>query len=333
MRRSGPAVSVADWYDAFLFDLDGVVYRGASAIPHAVESLETAATDEDVFLRHEQCRPHTRRGRRASPIAGRVGDRLGGCDLGRGRGAGAGRRAVRGRSGPRCRGRSLETALYDAGLRPVRSADENPRAVFQGWAPNVDWNQLAEGAYALAGGIPWATTNTDITVPKERRLAPRNGTLVAAVAAATGRQPRVIGKQEPGLFEEAIRRTEARRALVIGDRLDTDIAGAVRGGLDSALVLSGATSAADLLQVPDCQRPTYVWQDLRDMSTPCHACHWSVAQPGQADGAHVHHELDRRVRRPALPCGTAGYAADLHRGLPTGEHTAARKFPTTQRRQ
>lgn len=270
VRRSGPAVSVVDWYDAFLFDLDGVVYRGAGAIPHAVGCLETLRrlTKTYAFVTNNAVRT-------PDEVAGLLRS-LGVSATGSAvvTSAEAAARALadelsEGDPVLVVGGRSLEIALYDVGLRPVRSADENPRAVVQGWAPNVDWNQLAEGAYALAGGIPWVATNTDITVPKERGLAPGNGTLVAAVAAATGRQPRVIGKPEPGLFKEAIRRTEARRALVIGDSLDTDIAGAIRGGLDSALVLSGATSAADLLQVPDCQRPTYVWQDLRDMFTPC----------------------------------------------------------------
>ena len=95
------------------------------------------------------------------------------------------------------------------------------------------------------------------TSPCRRRggRAPGNGTLVAALATTSGREPIVTGKPERPLFDEAVARTAATRPLVVGDRLDTDIEGAVNAGLDSLLVLTGVTTALDAVLAPP-QAPT-----------------------------------------------------------------------------
>ena len=126
----------------------------------------------------------------------------------------------------------------------TRSADDSPAAVVQGFAPEVGWTQLAEAAFALKvpeeeGGIPWIATNTDWTIPQARGIAPGNGTLVSAVHTAVGRLATVAGKPEVPIFDEAVARFGARHPLFLGDRLDTDILGANRAGIPSALVLTG----------------------------------------------------------------------------------------------
>jgi ribonucleotide monophosphatase NagD (HAD superfamily) len=106
-------------------------------------------------------------------------------------------------------------------------------------------------------------TNTDRTLPSPRGPLPGNGSLVAALATALDRGPDlVVGKPEPGLFEQAAARYGARRPLVVGDRLDTDIEGANRAGMDSVLVLTGVSTRADLAAAPPERRPTYVLDDL-----------------------------------------------------------------------
>jgi hypothetical protein len=82
------------------------------------------------------------------------------------------------------------------------------------------------------------------------------------IATATGQEPLVAGKPEPPLHAEAVARTGARRPLVVGDRLDTDIEGAVRVGADSMLVLTGVTHPLDAVLAPPHQRPTYLARDL-----------------------------------------------------------------------
>jgi hypothetical protein len=153
-------------------------------------------------------------------------------------------------------------ALAEHDLTAVWSARDDPAAVVQGFHPTVGWRLLAEGAYALATGIPWVASNLDRTVPTDRGRAPGNGTLVDALRAASGRQPQVAGKPEPALFDEARRRLGGSNPLVVGDRIDTDIAGASRAGLPSLLVLTGVSTLSDLCAARDMDRPTYVAPDL-----------------------------------------------------------------------
>ena len=124
--------------------------------------------------------------------------------------------------------------------RSSAAADE-PAGVVQGGSPGLDWPVLAEGAYALATGVPWVATNVDLTLPTSRGVAPGNGSFVRLLAGVSGREPDVVaGKPGPLMLLEAAG-SDGRRALVVGDRLDTDIAGAVAADLDSLLVLTGVT--------------------------------------------------------------------------------------------
>ena len=161
-------------------------------------------------------------------------------------------------------GEGLRAALAERGLRATASAD-GAEAVVQGFAPEVSWTLLAEGTYAVRAGLPWVASNLDATVPTPRGIAPGNGALVDLVARAAGRRPDVVaGKPETPLHEEAVRRTGARDPLVVGDRLDTDIEGAVRAGVPSLLVMTGVARPVDLLAAPEERRPTYVARGLAD---------------------------------------------------------------------
>ena len=165
-------------------------------------------------------------------------------------------------------GSGLVAALHEHGLQTVASAEEDPRAVVQGLSPDVGWRQLHEAAIAVQRGVPWYAANTDRTIPTSRGSAPGNGMLVAAVAEASGGWPSVAGKPAPALFTEAVRRLGSDRPLVVGDRLDTDIEGAVRFGVDSLLVLTGVTDLGALLAAPPGRRPTFVGRDLAALLHP-----------------------------------------------------------------
>jgi hypothetical protein len=117
----------------------------------------------------------------------------------------------------------------------------------------------------VARGVPWFASNTDLTIPSGRGIAPGNGAAVEVVRIATGAEPQVAGKPLPPMHRETILRTGAQRPLVVGDRLDTDIEGAFNGDVDSLLVLTGVTDGAQLLAAPPQHRPTYVDADLRGM--------------------------------------------------------------------
>ena len=117
----------------------------------------------------------------------------------------------------------------------------------QGYGPNVGWKELAEATVAVRRGAWYVATNLDSTVPSARGPLPGNGSLVGVVAGTTGVTPTAVGKPDPAMHRESVQRSGAERPIVVGDRLDTDIEGASRVGCDSMLVLTGVTTAADLL--------------------------------------------------------------------------------------
>jgi HAD superfamily hydrolase (TIGR01450 family) len=159
----------------------------------------------------------------------------------------------------------LDEALRERGLRPVHRDEPAVAAVVQGYSPDLDWHQLAEGAVAISRGVPWVATNLDPTVPSTRGRLPGNGSLVAALRHATGRVPVSTGKPDPAMHRESVLRSSAERPLVVGDRLDTDIEGANASGCPSLLVFTGVTDPATLIAAPPRMRPTFLAPDLRGL--------------------------------------------------------------------
>lgn len=159
-------------------------------------------------------------------------------------------------------GRGLQVPLEEQGLRCVASLEDGPAAVVQGYHPDLGWRDLAEAAYAVGSGLPWYASNTDLTIPTPRGVAPGNGALVQAVSTATGRQPIVAGKPERPLFDATTARLGGERPLMVGDRLDTDIDGAIRSGIASLAVLTGVSPLAEIFAAGPGHRPDYVSWDL-----------------------------------------------------------------------
>ncbi|MFE7664475.1 HAD-IIA family hydrolase [Streptomyces celluloflavus] len=268
-RPGGCERALSEAYDTALLDLDGVVYQGGHAIEHAVESL-AAARDGGMHLAYVT--------NNAARTPQTVASQLTGFGLPTGpadviTSAQAVARLISEQVPPGARvlavgGEGLLVALRERGLEPVGSVDDDPAAVVQGFDPAVDWRQLAEAAYAVQRGVPWFASNTDLTIPREGGIAPGNGALVEVVRTAAGGTPQVAGKPQPPMHRETVLRTGAKRPLVVGDRLDTDIEGAYNGAVDSLLVLTGVTTAAELLAAPPQHRPTYVDADLRGILGP-----------------------------------------------------------------
>ncbi|MFV0136812.1 HAD hydrolase-like protein [Streptomyces sp. HMX87] len=264
---SGQALSEA--YDTALLDLDGVVYAGGHAIAHAVESLGTARAGgmQLAYVTNNALRTPDVVAAHLTElgIPADAGDVITSAQ------AVARLIAEQVPAGARVLvigGEGLRAALREHGLVPVESADDDPAAVVQGYGgPELPWGRFAEACYAIARGVPWFASNTDLTIPGARGIAPGNGAAVEVVRIATGAEPRVAGKPLPPMHRETILRTGARRPLVVGDRLDTDIEGAFNGEVDSLLVLTGVTDPAQLLAAPPQHRPTYVDADLRGLLT------------------------------------------------------------------
>ena len=314
---------LAHRHDVALLDLDGTIYLGPRVIGGAAAAVATARAEgmRMSFVTNNAAR-----------TAGQVADQL--CALGipcrsdevvtsaqaaaqvlHGLLPGGSAVLVVGGAG-------LTEAVGAAGFEPVERSDVGPRAVVQGWSPDLSWALLAEGAYALAAGLPWVVTNTDPTLPTPRGMAPGNGSFVDLLAQVTGRQPDVVaGKPAPPLLQRAVVTSSATAPLVVGDRLDTDIEGAHAVGLPSLLVLTGVTGPRALLEAEPNHRPTFVSADLSGILTlhpgvtaagDAWSCGLSVASlgPPDAGGSHV---LSLR-RTVAVPTG--GPAATL---LPPGE--------------
>jgi len=259
--------SLSSTYDLAMLDLDGVVYRGSDPIAGVADALATA-TQKGLRLAYIT--------NNASRTAQAVAEKLRGMglpdviddDVVTSAQAVAHLMADALPAGATVLlvgGDGLRAPLEARGLVCVTSLDDSPVAVVQGFHADIGWSDLAEASYAIQSGLPWYASNTDMTVPTARGIAPGNGSLVQAVRNATGAEPIVAGKPEKALFDETIARVGGERPLMVGDRLDTDIDGAINAGIDSLVVLTGVSSLSEVAAAPKGHRPTFVSADLRGL--------------------------------------------------------------------
>ena len=159
----------------------------------------------------------------------------------------------------------MRQALEEQGFELVDSADDEPAAVVQGLDKEVNWTLLSEGAFAIERGAAFYASNLDATLPVERGQALGNGSLVRAIQHATRKRPTSGGKPEPGIYLRASQLVGATNPMAVGDRLETDIMGAVAAGVPAMHVLTGVHQARAVLRAPRGQRPTYLALDMRGM--------------------------------------------------------------------
>lgn len=283
-------------YDALLLDLDGVVYRGRGAVDSAVETIESARKRgiRSIYVTNNAARSaeavadHLREFGLDVAVSDVVTSSMVAATL------------LRQTMGGTCSvlpigGRGLSATLSEAGFTLVRSADDGPGAVVQGYGPDVGWKDLAEAGYAIQAGAVWVATNTDGTIPTDRGIAPGNGQLVAAVRSVAGKDPLVAGKPEPAPFWQAAAAAGASRPLVVGDRLDTDITGGNRAEYDTAIVLTGVHGTDELLASEPDERPTYILADMAALSEPAPETliEGDQARCGQMEVMMVDHDVIR----------------------------------------
>ncbi|HSX66209.1 HAD-IIA family hydrolase [Nocardioides sp.] len=259
---------LADGYDLAMLDLDGVVYVGDHAVAGAPEAIG-AARDRGMgiaFVTNNASRP---------PAA--VADHL--CRLGIASGpadvvtsAQAGARLLRDIHGAGavvflCGGPGVEQALLAEELVPTTDATA-AKAVVTGYGPELPWRRILEASILVRDGLPWVATNADLTIPTASGVGLGHGAVVRMIEEFSGRTAVVAGKPERPLLDETVRRMSARRPLMVGDRLDTDIEGAHNAGVDSLLVLTGVSGLRDLVSASPQLRPTYVSTDLSGLLVP-----------------------------------------------------------------
>jgi HAD superfamily hydrolase (TIGR01450 family) len=268
--RKTETVNPLDGVDAVLADLDGVVYQGPNAIPHAVDALSRVVADglRTGYITNNASRTDAQVAEHLTSFGLSVAPE----DV-----VTSPQAAMRilttlvepGATILVVGGIGLVTEVEKAGLVVTRSAADKPAAVVQGFAPEVGWTQLAEASFALHDpAVYWVATNTDWTIPVAGGIAPGNGTLVSAVHTAVGRLPVVAGKPEKAIFDEAMARFGASNPAFIGDRLDTDTMGAKRAGIRAIHVLTGIDRAKQLLAAPANSRPDFILEDLRQLFEP-----------------------------------------------------------------
>lgn len=255
---------LADTFDVLLFDLDGVVYIGPDAVPGAVDGIAAAQAQgvRCIYVTNNASRTS---GDVAAHLR-ELGLTLDDADVITSSMAGASLVSEFAASGKvlAVGGDGVRSALRERGFEPVDTYSPDVVAVMQGYGPNVGWRDLAEATFAVRAGVPWIATNLDFTFPTPKGVAPGNGSLVRLVAEVAGRQPdAAAGKPEPALLNEAVRRTGATRPLMVGDRLDTDIAAGNRLGMPTLLVLTGVCDAATAAAATGEEIPTFVADDLR----------------------------------------------------------------------
>ena len=251
---------LADPYDVVLLDLDGVLYRWPDPIPGAADAVAALreAGKRLAFVTNNSSR-----------TPAQVAERLGSVGVTASSGEVVTSALVtatilseRGvRSAFVVGEEGLVEALAAAGIEAVHELDDEPDVVVVGFDRGADYSKLKDASVLVERGIPLVASNADPSFPAPGGESwPGAGALLAAIETTTGARGEVFGKPEPPLFERALASAGGGRPIVVGDRLDTDIAGAVRLGWDSALVLTGATQRDEVAGAP--WRPTIVLDDL-----------------------------------------------------------------------
>ncbi len=252
-------------FDSLLLDLDGVVYRGKNSVTGAVKAIRQAKDlgKKVGYITNNAARTPEQIAQQLVEFGIEVlpAEIIGSAE------AAAKLLATKLSSGKVLvvGGEGLRAEVIKLGFDVVDSASDKPVAVLQGFSPSVGWPQLAEAAFAIQAGAIWIATNQDWTIPLERGIAPGNGTLVGAVHTAVGILPEFAGKPFRPIFDAALKQLGVRNPLVIGDRLDTDIKGAIGAGLSSACVMTGIAGKKELLGARSDERPNYIISDLSSL--------------------------------------------------------------------
>ncbi len=247
---------------AHLLDMDGVLVRGGEPIPGSVEyvaGLVERSVPFQIFTNNSRFTPEDHAGRLNAVGFPLTAEHIYTSALATAHfiklqkpGASA---FVIGDHG-------LAAALQEAGCRLTEMA---PDFVVLGDTVSYHYEQIATGAHLVAGGARFLATNPDVNGPTERGLHPACGAVAALIEKATGRQPYFVGKPNPFMMRSALDRLGVRAsdAIMVGDRMDTDVVAGLELGLVTALVLTGVTQREDIDRFPF--RPNHVIERLADL--------------------------------------------------------------------
>lgn len=254
-------------YTRFAFDLDGVLWTGDTAIPGApdtVRRLREAGKGVVYLTNNSSQSPETYAKKLVEMGApADAGDVVTSADAAA-RLLATAVPGLRGRAAFVIGGEGLVEAVGSTGVRLVEG-DEGVDAsvVVVGWDTTLTYRKLEIATLAIRGGAFFVASNADATYPAPQGQIPGTGAIVAALRTATGVAPLVAGKPEPGMLQIAKERLRGSPALVVGDRVETDVAAAKALDWPAALVLTGATGVRELAVAP--AWPDYLLRTLSDL--------------------------------------------------------------------
>lgn len=253
-------MTLTEKYDSLLLDLDGTVCAGGDAIPGAVEAIQSSGLPA-VYVTNNASRGPDVVAEKLRAIGLEASD----ADIITSAQAAITMAREYLESGDPVLvvgAASFKDLVTAAGYRVVESADDHPKVVLHGHSTETGWAQLSEAALAIRQGATYLASNLDTTLPLERGLHIGNGSMVAAVTSATGVMPASAGKPEPAMFYQAARTMNSKSPLAVGDRLDTDIAGAVAAKMDALHVLTGVSGPIALIEATPELRPRFIAEDM-----------------------------------------------------------------------
>ena len=247
---SGDALRRLREAKAWILDMDGVLYRGAEVLPGVKELLDALTLRERPVMlatNNSMSTPEAYEHKLKAmgldiPASAVITSALATRDyLLQTLPEGAGIYVI---GMPALREQLFEGTPF----HPVQYGEEQPAAVVIGLDLEFTYAKLKAAHEAIQRGALFIATNADSTLPTEGGLVPGAGSIVAALAAASGRDPIVIGKPETPMLEMAMIRMGAQpeETVMLGDRLDTDILAGERAGMPTVLVLTGVSTREDL---------------------------------------------------------------------------------------
>ncbi len=276
-------MSLREDFDALLLDLDGTVWEGGQALPDAVDALN-ASDASLVYI--------TNNASRGPEVVASLLSEMG-IPTNTDQVLTSAQAAIEMAQEHLPEGAAVLVLGSDSfkalakagGFEVVASADDQPKAVLHGHNPATGWAELSEAALSIAAGAHYFASNLDTTLPSERGLCVGNGSMVAAVVSATGVHPKAAGKPQPAMFHSAVQRVGSTKPLAVGDRLDTDIAGAVAAEMPTLHLLTGVSRHWALIRADQSQRPTMVAETLAALDQE-----QAELQPGNQGGFEAYRE-------------------------------------------
>lgn len=251
---------------AILFDLDGTLYKGKTAIPGAAETLEKLRKEGIGLFFITNAATRSRSG---------VVDKLKGMEIS------VEEKEVYGATYATARyitsnfpdktvfcigEKGMKEEFNKHGIKIVE--DDSAGVVVVGLDRTIDYNKLSVGYRAIMKGAEFVATNTDSVYPVEDGFLPGAGVMVASIERCTGKKPFVVGKPESYFAELVIKENQLNKeeVIIVGDRLNTDIQFAKRAGIKSVLVLTGVSKKEDIKEI----KPDFVIDTVNDLPELLH---------------------------------------------------------------